>query len=436
MTLPGIKTSIPGPNSRRFLKELHKVECPHVTFGSTDFPIFIKKAKGTSVFDVDGNRLLDLTSFFGVSGLGHAAPAIAKTIRQMSRHGWHAMGDVHPHVLKLKAAQAITGLLPQKLSQVFFSSSGSEAVETALKTAFIKTGKSGVIAFEGSYHGLGYGAMQAAHHKYFREPFTRQTGSFVVFKKFIEENTLDAQQINSELKALRRWIRAKKTKKIGAILIEPIQGRAGIRVADSRFLKGLKKICQQEKILLIFDEIFSGFGRSGKWFAFEYSGVIPDILCLGKGLANGFPISACVSSPAVFGAWGPSPGEAKHTSTFLGNPLGCAMILAVIGEMKKGQYIRRVSSTGNMLRHQAVRLQREFPQWIQAVRGRGLMLGLVFNKKEIARRVVKESLKRGLVILASGQNSEVVTFVPPFIITKTEITHSLKVIRTILQNTR
>ena len=432
MTSPRRRAVIPGPRSRRFLKRLHQVECPHVTFGSQDLPIFINHAKGTSVTDVDGNRYLDFTSFFGVSNLGHAHPRLAKVLRQMSQKGWHAMGDVHPHVLKLKACEALRQVLPIKDAQVYFSSSGSEAIETALKTALLYTKKPGVIAFQESYHGLGYGSMQTTYRKHFREPFLKQTSSFVRFASFMSEGE-EPGRIEKELKKIRQWIRSGKSKKIGAILIEPIQGRAGLRPADVRFLKGLRKITRQAKILLIFDEIYSGFGRTGRWFAMEDSSVIPDVVCLGKGMANGFPISCCAATKKVFRAWGPSKGEARHTSTFLGNPLGCALILATIDEMKRTGILLRVKKMGKYLRAKVTGLKEEFPLLTRSVRGRGLMIGLELKKKKTASFVMRQALKEGLLILTSGPESQVVTFTPPFTVTRKEIDVAVQTVRRLLR---
>jgi len=412
MTLPKIKTPIPGPKSRRMLKELHRAECPHVTFGDREFPVFIDSARGLRVTDVDGNELLDFTAFFAVSNLGHAAPAAARALRRMAGRGWHAMGDVHPHVLKLEAARALTRFVPGDLSRVFFSSSGSDAVETAMKTAFLYTGRPGVIAFEGAYHGLGYGALQATHRRYFRGPFTRQSGNFVRFWEFVAEGEKSARQADEALRRLRVFLK-RRPSRFGAMIVEPIQGRAGVRPADPRFLRGLKRICRECGMLLIFDEIYTGFGRTGKRFAFMHSGVRPDILCLGKGIANGFPISACVFPARIASAWGKSPGEARHTSTFLGNPLGCAMILEVLAELKRGGWIQKAETAGRELGAMLERLRVRHPRRIAGVRGKGLMRGLVL-KKGSGAAVMKAALKRGLILLPAGPRSEVVTFTPPF----------------------
>lgn len=413
--------SIPGERSRQLLKKLHRVEPAHVTYGDADFPVFIRKASGARVWDADGNRYLDLTAFFAVSGLGHGAPAVKRAAQAVLDSGWHAMGDVHPHALKAEAAEAVASVLPRSLSQVWFSCNGSDAVETALKTAFLATGKPGVLAFHGAYHGLGYGALQVTHRPFFREPFAAQGGAFADFVPFPMEGAVKRGDVDRQLDWIRTRLRTKKLREVGAVIIEPIQGRAGVRPADPYFLKNLALIVRAEKALLIFDEIYSGFCRTGKWFAFEHYGVTPDLLCLGKGMSNGFPISACVSSPKVFGAWGPSRGEARHTSTFLGHPMGCAMTSATIAELKRGRYDRKAAETGAALRLELEALVSRHPDFLSGVRGRGLMLGLVLRQPGSGARLMKKLLKRGVILLPSGERSDVLSFSPPFTLQPAEI---------------
>lgn len=419
---------IPGPESKRLLKKLHRVEPPHVTYGDADFPIFIQKASGTRVWDADGNRYLDLTAFFAVSGLGHGAPVVRRAAERALEAGWHAMGDVHPHALKAEAAEAIVSVLPKSLNQVWFSCNGSDAVETALKTAYLATGKPGVIAFHGAYHGLGYGALQVTHRPFFREPFAGQGGAFGEFVPFPVEGALKRAELDRQLEWIRTRLRDSRPRKVGAVIIEPIQGRAGVRPVDPYFLKNLVLIVRAEKALLIFDEIYSGFCRTGKWFAFEHYGVRPDLICLGKGMSNGFPISACVSSSKIFGAWGPSRGEARHTSTFLGHPMGCAMTSATIAELKRGRYDRKVAQTGDLLRLELEGLVSKHPDVFGGVRGRGLMLGLVLKQPGSGGRWMKRLLKRGVILLPSGERSDVLSFSPPFILQPSEIREAVQAV--------
>lgn len=424
--------SVPGSGSKKLLAKLRRFECANITYADRDFPIFIRSARGTRVSDVDGNRYLDLTAFFAVAGLGHGAPAVRRAAESAFARGWHAMGDVHPHELKVRAAEAVASVLPAPLQQTFFSANGSDAVETALKTAFLYTGRPGVIAFEGAYHGLGYGALQVTHRKFFREPFAGQGGAFGEFVPFPMEGETSRETADRLLAKIRARLRSPRPRRVGAVIVEPIQGRAGVRPIDPYFLRNLARIVRTAGALLIFDEIYSGFCRTGKWFAFEHYGVVPDLVCLGKGMSNGFPISACVGSAKVFGAWGPSRGEAKHTSTFLGHPVGCAMTSAVITELKRGRWDRRVAETGRYLERQLRELAAEHPSQILGVRGRGLMQGLVFRRLKAAAQLLKPLLKRGIIALPSGDRSDVLSFSPPFTITRREIDSALRELRRLL----
>ncbi|MBP9733418.1 MAG: aspartate aminotransferase family protein [Candidatus Omnitrophica bacterium] len=412
---------IPGSASKKLLKQLRQYESPHVTYGDADFPVFIRSAKGCRVTDVDGNSYLDLTAFFAVCGLGHGAPVVRRAAEAVLKRGWHAMGDVHPHELKLEAARAVASVLPKPLKQVWFSCNGSDAVETALKTAYLYTGKPGVLAFEGSYHGLGYGALQVTSRAFFREPFAGQGGAFGEFAPFPMEGAVTRAEADRQLSAIRKRLMSASPRRIGAVIVEPIQGRAGVRPIDPYFLTKLARIVRAAKALLIFDEIYSGFCRTGKWFAFEHYGVTPDLICLGKGMSNGFPISACVSSSKIFAAWGPSPGEARHTSTFLGHPMGCAMTSATIGHLKLGQWDVRARETGEYFRRQLCQLVLKKPRAAAGVRGRGLMLGLVLKQPGAAAQLMKQCLKKGIILLPSGEKSNIVSFSPSFIISKAQI---------------
>ncbi|MBF0254334.1 MAG: aspartate aminotransferase family protein [Candidatus Omnitrophica bacterium] len=434
MPLPILRTRIPGPKSQKLLKDLRRWECPHVTYGSRHFPVFVQKSSGTSVTDVDGNRFLDLTSFFAVSGLGHAPAVLAPVLERSAREGWHAMGDVHPHAKKLEAARALASFVPGGPWQVYFSLNGSDAVETAFKTAFLATRKPGVIAFRGAYHGLGYGAMQATHRAYFREPFLRQAGEFVRFLPGVFGSGADRAEIRKNLDGMEKELKCRGRRAVGAVILEPIQGRAGIRPADPVWLRGVRTLCRRYGVLLIFDEIYTGFARTGRWFAFEEYGVRPDILCVGKGMAGGIPVSACLASPAVFKAWGPSPGEARHTSTFLGNPLGSAMVCATLRELRRIRADRMARDKGAVLGAGLAELAARYPGLIREIRGRGLMWGVEMRDPSAAHHVVVEFLKRGILILGSGARSEVISLTPPFVLDRRETDFALASLEEVLSS--
>jgi acetylornithine/succinyldiaminopimelate/putrescine aminotransferase len=325
------------------------------------------------------------------------------------------MGDVHPHALKAELARELSRITFEKWSggrisgKSIFNNSGFEAVEAALKTAMLATGRRGIVAFTGGYHGLGYGALNATHRPFFREPFQSQLGRFGSFAPF--------PKYDDDLPPLRaRLNRLLAGKKFGAIVVEPIQARGGINVPPPDFLPMLRALCDQHGALLVLDEIYTGFGRTGKWFACEENGVTPDLICLGKALTGGFPLSVCVGRADVIDtAWPPSTGEALHTSTFQGNPVGCAMALAQIAEIRGRKLPERAAGLGRFLLDS---LRAEFSE----VRGRGLMAGLEIKKDNgQALRAIKEMLRRGFILLPEGARGEVISFTPPLTITKSEL---------------
>ncbi len=409
------------------LQLLRDYESRNVTHLAEDgsWPIVWERAKGVHVWDVGGKKYLDLTAAFAVATTGHANPRVTKAAQAQLAKLPHAMGDVHPHPHKGQLAPELSKLtfVRWKLDRgkTIFCNSGFEAVEAALKTALLATSKKGIIAFEGAYHGLGYGALSTTHRKHFRSPFKKQLGRFVNFAAFPETAPALADT-EKHLKVL-----FKKTP-IGAVLVEPIQGRAGLRVPPAKFLRMLRSLCDQHDTLLIYDEIYTGFGRTGEWFACEHSSSFPDLICLGKALTNGFPLSACVGRATVMDrAWPESTGEAIHTSTFLGHPVGCAMALAQVRELKEKKLITQARRRGKQLE----KLYKRFP--IRGARfvGKGLMAGLAFDESEGPRvfAVVKDMLRRGYILLPAGEYGNVIALTPAFTITEKQLERTLRALQ-------
>ena len=294
--------------TRKILKQLRDYESRNILFQEPDgsWPIVWERAKGVHVWDADGKKYLDLTAAFGVAAAGHANPNVVKAGQKQMAKLLHAMGDVHPHARKAQLARELSRITFERWSngkksgKTIFSNSGFEAVESALKTAMLATGKRGVIAFEGAYHGLGYGALNATHRNFFRRPFRSQLREFGNFVKFPNQAARSGHHRNKDI---RRFFRREK---IGAILVEPVQARGGINVPPPDFLPLLRKLCDEHGALLILDEIYTGFGRTGKWFACEHSRRGPDLICLGKALTGGFPLSACVGRADLMDAAWPA----------------------------------------------------------------------------------------------------------------------------------
>lgn len=442
--LPDLRTPVPGPRSRAQLARLKRYEARTVTFAADDFPIFWDRAEGTNVWDVDGNRYLDVTCGFAVTGLGHNAPSIVGALADQAGRLVHAMGDVHPTESKAALCEALSAITFERwglgTGKTLLATSGFEAVEAALKTALLATGKPGVISFTGGYHGLGYGALEVTQMGAFRAPFRRQLGKFSVHLPYpycyrCPHGCRDGYRLEGGafpncsspcLEAIADSIEREIAKReIGAILVEPVQGRGGDIVPPRDFLPLLRQICDAHKILLIADEIYTGFNRTGRLFACEHFGIVPDLICLGKGLTSGFPLSACVGRADVMDAWPESTGEALHTSTFLGHPIGCAMAVVAIKEHLKTETQNAVRQTGRVLDAALAGIQS--PR-IGNVRGIGLMRGIELVKPEdgtpdpdFAGYLVTAALQRGLIVLAGGCHGNVLSLTPVFAMSEAEV---------------
>jgi len=429
--------------TRQVLKQLRDYESRNVTFiepGGT-WPIVWERAKGVHVWDVEGQKHLDLTAAFGVAAAGHANPNVIRAGQKQMAKLLHAMGDVHPHALKAQLARELSRLTYERWSKlqpkastgkVIFANSGFEAVESALKTALLATGRSGVIAFEDGYHGLGYGALNATHRKHFRGPFRSQLREFASFVKF-PTSSEQLAEIEGNIRQLFHHT------KISAILVEPLQARGGINVPPPELLPLLRKLCDEHGALLIADEIYTGFGRTGKWFACEHSSVIPDLICLGKALTGGFPLSACIGRADLMdAAWPASTGEAIHTSTFLGHPVGCAMALAQISEIERLKLCERSEELGKFLLSELAAIKNSKLKIKQNARGLGLMAGVELNlpngkpATEAALTAIKMLLQRGFIFLPEGEHANVICFTPPLTISRTQLTKAVAALAEVL----
>jgi 4-aminobutyrate aminotransferase-like enzyme len=414
--LPDIQTPIPGPRSIALAQRLRRFESRNVTFTSPEWPIFWQRANGVNVWDADGNRYIDLTSAFGVASLGHGANS--ESMIAQAETLIHAMGDVHPTEVKAALCEQLSSVTFERWGagegKVILGNSGSDAVEAALKTALLATGKPGIIAFRGGYHGLGFGALAAGGLPFFQDPFRPQLADLATL--------IDYPQTALELDAARRAIiEAVTSRSIAAILFEPIQGRGGCIVPAPSFLSMVRALCDEHGLLLIADEILTGFNRTGTMFACEHDGVVPDIICLGKALTGGFPLSACVGRAALIDAWPESHGEALHTSTYLGHPVGCAMALASIKAHSHPEVATQVIAKGERFSASLRALN------AGAIRGRGLMLGLELLMPDgtpdgrRAIHIVQSALRAGIVMLADSPSANILSFTPPFAIEDDEI---------------
>lgn len=416
---------IPGPRTRELTPHLRAFESRNVTFVDERFPVFWESASGATVTDVDGNRYIDLTAAFGVANTGHSNPYVAAAIHDQAVRLMHAMGDVHPTEVKVKLLEKLASITPGTLSKTFLASTGAEAVEAALKTAMLATGKSAFAAYRGAYHGLSLGTLEISGIEKFRTPFAGVLPNKTLFLEYPHADPLAAGEgAAAALEAAHTALSARRD--LAALIVEPVQGRGGCIVPPKGYLAGLREICTQLGIVLIFDEIYCGFGRTGTLFACEHENVVPDILCIGKAMANGFPISATIARPEIMDAWPVSPGEALHTSTYLGNPMACAASLANLGEIERMQLPARALQLGVMLGSRLDALRADGKA--VAVRGRGLMWGIELADGAAAERVVKDALRAGVILLQAGPAGNVLSLTPPLVITERQLSRALDII--------
>jgi len=413
--LPQLRTAVPGPRSMAFAERLRGVESRNVTYLSPHFPVFWEEAAGVNVRDVDGNVYLDFTGAFGVSLAGHAHPAITARIRRQAQTLTHALGDVHPTALKVELLERLADLSPWPDARGVLASTGSEAVEIALKTAELATGRSGILSFQGAYHGLTLGSLAATARPEFKEPFRQRVFEGVVFAPFPAGGEL-ADALAAVERALNEGAPAGHP--IGAVIVEPIQGRAGVRIPEEGFLAALVEMAQRAGAVVIFDEILTGLGRTGSMFAFQHERVEPDLLCMGKALGGGLPLSVCLGPERIMSAWPQSTGEALHTSTFLGHPLSCAAALAFLDVLDEENLVERADALGGEI---AGRLRSELDGvvGVAEVRGRGLLIGIELASaggrplEGGGAAVAAAALASGLLTLPAGDAGNVVELAPP-----------------------
>lgn len=407
-----MKVTPPGPRSRELAVRLQAVESPafearrearSAESSAEQAPITYARGRGSNVFDVDGNRYVDLTAGFGALVLGHGPTVATDAARAAMEELPLALGDVYASELKVRACETLARLFPERGARVMLGLSGADAVTCALKSAALATKKMGVVAFEGAYHGLSYGPLAACGlAPSFREPFAAQLGVKVTFAAYpsTREASLDAS-----LTAVRT---ALKSNDIGAILVEPLLGRGGCVDPPSSFLPALRSLADEAGALLICDEVWTAMGRTGALLASEQAGVVPDVLCLGKGLGGGVPISACIGRAHVMEAWAAHGGATVHTGTHFGSPPACAAALATI-DVVRTSLAQRAAEVGE-------RFIEELRQGPWTVSGRGLMIGIKLTDGREALAVARGLLARGYVVLTGGARGDVLTLSPPLTI--------------------
>ncbi len=405
----------PGPRARALSERLRELEAPGInTLPADGAPSLLwEEAHGAEVRDVDGNIYIDLTSGFGVAAVGHAHPRVVAAIREQAGKLLHGLGDVHAHPLRVALAERLVRLAPVDDPQVYFAISGADAVEIALKTALAATRRSGILAFEPAYHGTTLGALAVTSRDEFRAPFTAHLHGHVHRLPFGE----DPEQIAAVLREGH----------FGALLVEPIVGREGVLLPPPGWLAALAGLCRQAGALLIADEIFTGFGRTGTRFAVEAEGVRPDLLCCGKALGGGLPVAAVLGRRDLFRCW-ETAGEARHTATFLANPLACAAALAVLDILDEEDLAARAIRLGAWTGERLAAL-RDLSPAATAVRGRGLLWGIELATAGAAKAWVSAAQERGVLFLAGGPEGRVAQVVPPLNIPEEQLARALDILQ-------
>ncbi len=412
----------PKARSAALAEQLRRYEQRNVTYFGNDFPVFLESAHDATVVDVDGNAYVDCSAAFGVANAGHCNASVSRAIAEQAKRLVHGMGDVHPTEIRVRLFERLRSVLPDGLDRFFLATTGSEAIEAALKTAILATGKSRFAAYRGGYHGLSFGALAVGGIARFREPFAAAVAGEPLLLEYPGARSAPAQAASNARTALRSH------GEIGALVIEPIQGRGGCIVPPAGYLRAMRDVCDELGILMIVDEIFTGFGRTGNWFAVERDGILPDLLCIGKALGSGVPISAVAGRAAVMNAWPLSTGEALHTSTYLGNPLACAAAIATIDELQRYELPARSERLGAQYAPSLRALATL--DGVLEVRGTGLCWGVQLDSPQRASDVVRRALRERVIFLQSGVDGDVVAVSPPLVIGETELDRAIGVLGT------
>jgi 4-aminobutyrate aminotransferase/(S)-3-amino-2-methylpropionate transaminase len=389
--------------------------------------IVLATAKGSAVVDVDRNRYVDLAAGFGALLLGHGHPSVLRAVALESERLLLALGDVYPSDAKIALTERLAALHPEKGARVIVAQSGADAVTAALKSAALATGRPGVVAFLGAYHGLSYAPLAACGLRDgYRAPFAEQLNAHVTFVDYPGDDATAARALSETRAVLLEG-------RVGAVLVEPILGRGGCVVPPDGFLRALAALARENGALLVADEIWTGLGRSGAMLRSHAEGVVPDLVCLGKGLGGGVPISACIGTDAVMRAWRREP-EVVHTSTFAGAPVACAAALATLDVLSRERLVARSNDVGDRFRTALAAELATLPG-VAAVRGAGLMVGIDLGPRPgAASRAVGRLLAAGYIASTGGGGREVVVLTPALTIAEAQLDGFVAKVRGALQS--
>ena len=395
------------------------------------------RAQGVYVYGHDGRRYLDFLSGFGACNAGHNHPRVVAAAREQMERMVHAPVGVIAHEPLLRLAWELGQITPGGADMFFFGNSGAEAVEGALKLARYVTGRPGIVAFLGGFHGRTLGAATVTTSKV---KYRTGHGPFlpdVYFARFpypyrssAPDAEACAQEALEDMERLFEYVVAPED--VAAFLVEPIQGEGGYVIPPRSWLVALREICDRHSILLIFDEVQSGFGRTGEWFAAQVFGVEPDIVCLAKGIANGFPLGATAARGEIMGQW----GAASHGTTYGGSPISCAAALATLDVMREENLLESAREQGGYMLDALRELQAESPI-VGDVRGIGMMIAVEFVRPgtdkepntEAVRRILQRALEGGLLLYPCGHWTQTIRLIPSLTITREQVDEGLDIFR-------
>ena len=393
-------------NNYEVLSTIKELEVNDATFFSE--PYFVmSKGLGSIIYDVESRPYIDMCAGFGVLPLGHNHPVYQKIFKEYTLDTStnipscvQGMSDVFSSVDKYELLLRLKKLFPG--SKFSFALSGSQIITTALKTAMLYTKATSFIAFKGAYHGLDFGALSVTERDYFKRHFPNWYGN-TYFCNYNSSNI--EEEIYSAID-----LATKQKQKIGAIILEPVQGRAGCIIPDDEWIPKLRKICSDLGILLIYDEIFTGLGRIG---SLSYSKTVPaDIICLGKALGGGLPISVCIASSDIMDAWPTNNGEAIHTGTFFGHPLSSRFACTTLDYLTSNNICDRVLTVGKNFTKLLQNSISEFDA-VKDIRGKGLMCSVEFTKPELGSIIADLLRKDGVISIPEGDQAQCLSFTPP-----------------------
>ena len=414
------------------MPDLYAENFPHMSpVWGRIFDFVAERAEGSYIFTTDGRRLLDFTCGIGVTNTGHCHPRVVAAIREQAGLFLHAQANIVIHKPMLQLIEELRSIVPAPIDGFFFSNSGAEAIEGAVKLARVATGRQNIIVFSGSFHGRTAGTMALTTSKtIYRAGFgPLPAGVFVApFPYPLRLGMTEEQASGYALRELELLLASQTApKETAAILIESVLGEGGYVVPPTSFMRGLRRIADKYGILLILDEVQSGFGRTGKWFACEHYGVVPDIMTVAKGIASGLPLSGVFSRLELMKKW----DVGSHGGTYGGNAVACAAGVATIRAIRDEAMLENATQRGLQLETGLRKLQEEYPQMAD-VRGKGLMIGTEFTvdgSAEMAKPKVKEIVHaceaENLLLLTCGTYDNTIRWIPPLNVTSGQISDAL-----------